>query len=53
MANDADAFMYEGYGDDPELAYAIKMSMIEEETRKIVVPNEPTEEDNPADIFTI
>jgi len=39
----ADAVMYEGFIDDPELAYAIKLSMMEEEAKKIVVPTEPTD----------
>lgn len=38
--------MYEEYGDDPELAYALKLSMMEEESKKLEVPDEPTDNDN-------
>ena len=32
--HDEDAALYQAYGDDPELAYAIKMSMMEEEAKR-------------------
>jgi uncharacterized protein YlaN (UPF0358 family) len=35
------ASLYAAYGDDPELAFALKMSMMEEEAKKLVVPEEP------------
>ena len=35
------ASLYAAYGDDPELAFALKMSMMEEEAKKLVVPDEP------------
>ena len=38
---DEDAALYSEYGDDPELAFAIKMSMMEEEAKKMQVPDEP------------
>jgi hypothetical protein len=31
--SDADAALYEGFSDDPELAMAIKLSMLEEEAK--------------------
>jgi len=37
--------MYNEFGDDPELAMAIKMSMIEEEVKRAVVPEEPAATD--------
>ena len=39
--NESDALLYQVYADDPELAQAIKLSMMEEEAKKIVLPNEP------------
>ena len=33
--------LYAAYGDDPELAFALKMSLMEEEAKKLVVPDEP------------
>lgn len=39
--NEADALMYQGFEDDPELAMALKMSMMEEEAKKMQVPDEP------------
>lgn len=44
--DEADAFMYESYGDDPELAMALKLSMMEEEAKKMVVPEEPKDTDD-------
>jgi hypothetical protein len=38
---DEAAALYQAYKDDPELAFAIKMSMMEEEAKKLVVPEEP------------
>lgn len=40
---DEDAALYSAYGDDPELAFAIKMSMMEEEAKRLQVPDEPPE----------
>ena len=39
--HDEDAALYQEYGDDPELAFAIKMSMMEEEAKRTQVPDEP------------
>ena len=50
MADESEAFMYDGFGDDPELAYALKLSMMEEEAKKMVVPDEP---DASADLSTV
>jgi hypothetical protein len=36
-----DAALYSAYSDDPEMAFAIKMSMMEEEARAIKFPEEP------------
>jgi hypothetical protein len=41
----ADAALYGAYGDDPELAFAIKMSMMEEEAKKMIVQDEPDPSD--------
>lgn len=41
MQDDEMASLYAAYGDDPELAFALKMSMMEEEAKKLVVPDEP------------
>ena len=41
VMRDEDAALYSQYGDDPELAYAIKMSMLEEEAKRAQVPDEP------------
>jgi hypothetical protein len=38
---DETAALYSVYGDDPELAFAIKMSMLEEEAKRLLVPEEP------------
>ena len=38
---DEDAALYAAYGDDPELAFALKMSMMEEKAKALVVPDEP------------
>ncbi len=35
------ASLYAAFGDDPELAFALKMSMMEEAAKKLVVPDEP------------
>jgi hypothetical protein len=32
--HEEDAALYSEYGDDPELAFAIKMSMMEEEAKR-------------------
>ena len=42
---DEAAALYSEFGDDPELAMAIKMSMIEEEVKRAVVPEEPESTD--------
>lgn len=42
---DEAAALYSEFGDDPELAMAIKMSMIEEEAKRMVVPEEPPASD--------
>jgi len=36
-----DSSIYNAYSDDPELEYALKLSMMEEEAKKLVVPDEP------------
>jgi hypothetical protein len=36
-----DAALYTAYGDDPELAFAIKMSMMEEAAKNLIIPDEP------------
>ena len=41
MQDDEMASLYAAYGEDPELAFALKMSMMEEEAKKLVVPDEP------------
>lgn len=41
MLDDEAAALYTAYGDDPELAFAIKMSMMEEEAKRLTVPDEP------------
>ncbi len=38
---DEAAALYSVYGDDPELAMAIKLSMLEEEAKQTIVPDEP------------
>jgi hypothetical protein len=38
---DEDAALYSQFGEDPELAFAIKMSMLEEEAKKVQIPDEP------------
>lgn len=36
MSDDTgDALLYQDFGDDPELAYALKLSMMEEEAKKL------------------
>jgi hypothetical protein len=51
MQDDSEAALYSAYGDDPELAYAIKMSMLEEEAKAMVVPDEPSTTDPQAVTF--
>lgn len=41
MLDEEAAALYTAYGDDPEMAFAIKMSMLEEELKNLVVPDEP------------
>ena len=41
MLDEEAAALYTAYGDDPELAFAIKMSMLEEEAKNLVIPDEP------------
>jgi UBX domain len=41
MKDDFDAALYAQYGDDPELAFALKMSMMEEAAKQLTVPDEP------------
>lgn len=33
--------LYSEFGEDPELAYALKLSMMEEEANSLQVPDEP------------
>ena len=40
------ANMYADFNEDPELAYALKLSMMEEEAKSLLVPDEPAETDN-------
>jgi hypothetical protein len=47
MMKDEAAALYTAYGDDPELAFAIKMSMLEEEAKKLHVPEEPPAQGTP------
>lgn len=35
--------LYSEFADDPELAYALKMSMMEEEAKATIVPDEPSD----------
>ena len=51
--NETDAIMYAAYADDPELAMAIKMSMLEEEAKKMVVPDEPAKDADPSTVVTL
>ena len=51
MADESEAFMYDGFGDDPELAYALKLSMMEEEAKKMVVPDEPDASADPSTVI--
>lgn len=44
---------YENYNDDPELAYALKMSMMEEESKQTLIPEEPTDSDDPATVVNV
>lgn len=52
MKDESDA-MYAAYGEDPELAFAIKMSMLEEEAKKLVVPDEPDASVDPTQVITL
>ena len=45
--------LYGEYADDPELAYALKMSMMEEEAKSAVVPDEPTDSADPATVVNV
>ena len=36
-----EAALMSAYADDPELAFAIKMSMMKEEAKKLTFPDEP------------
>ena len=45
--------MYEEYGDDPELAYAMKLSMMEQEAAALDVPDEPPEGADPSTIVSL
>lgn len=51
--NDMDAALYAGYADDPEMAMAIKLSMLEEEANKMSVPDEPQESADPNTFATL
>lgn len=51
MQSEEDAALYSAYGDDPEMAFAIKMSMLEEEAKAMVVPDEPAPSDPQAVTF--
>ena len=51
--DDMDAALYAGYEDDPEMAMAIKMSMLEEEASKMTVPDEPSEDVDPNTFATL
>ena len=53
MRDDFDAALYQDFGDDPELAYAMKLSMMEEEAKKLVVPDEPTDTADPITVVNI
>lgn len=39
--------LYGDFAEDPELAYAMKLSMMEEEAKSLVVPDEPADSDDP------
>lgn len=45
--------MYADFGDDPELAYALKLSMLEEEVKKMTIPDEPKDTDDQSSVSTI
>lgn len=54
MKDESEAALYSEYGEDPELAFAIKMSMLEEEAKKLVVPDEPDAANtDPSQIITL
>ena len=38
--------MYAEFGEDPELVYALKLSMMEEEAKAMVIPEEPKDTDD-------
>lgn len=50
---DVDANLYAEYGDDPELAYAIKMSMLQQEQEALAVPDEPQDTDDQTQVLTL
>ena len=45
VMHEEDAALYQDFGEDPELAFAIKMSMMEEEAKKLSIPDEPSSDD--------
>ncbi len=47
------ALLSNQYGDDPELAYALKMSMEEQQKSSMQVPPEPSDSTSPEDITNI
>ena len=51
--SEAEKALYEQFSDDPELAYAMKLSMMEEEASRIVVPEEPSNETDPSQVVNI
>ena len=53
MPSQEDAYMYDAFGDDPELAYALKLSMMEEEAKKQVVPDEPPSTTDPSLVISL
>ena len=51
--SDFDLALAEQYGDDPEMIAAIKSSMAEEESKQIIVPDEPPKDSDPDQITTL
>ena len=45
--SDFDLALAEQYGDDPEMIAAIKSSMAEEESKQMIVPDEPPKDFDP------
>lgn len=45
--------LYSEFGEDPELAYALKLSMMEEEAASLKVPDEPADTDDQATVVTV